>query len=66
MPPGKVHELAFLWFGLLGPLLKKGSFHVKPSAEPSCRTPKFLQNSEEWDYDQGFPTGPCLVARQAP
>ena len=23
MPPGKVHELAFLWFGLLGPLLKQ-------------------------------------------
>ena len=21
MPPGKVHELAFLWFGLPGPLL---------------------------------------------
>ena len=23
MPPGKVHELAFLWFGLPGPLLTK-------------------------------------------
>ena len=24
MPPGKVHELAFLWFGLPGPLLIEG------------------------------------------
>ena len=30
MPPGKVHELAVLWFGLLGWLLKIGGFEWGP------------------------------------
>ena len=37
MPPGKVHELAFLWFGLPGPLLRRAQSSGATRRTPTSR-----------------------------
>ena len=49
MPPRKVHELTFLWFGLPGPLLIHVGLNI--SSEPPTKPLVLVGNSEGQDCD---------------